>query len=46
MPWIEGWHFGRPGGTFMTFVRSGTTGPATLLRYDAGGGYYMLKRVQ
>ena len=46
LPWIEAWKFGRRGQTFMTFERAGTTGPATLLRYDGGGGYYMLKRVQ
>ncbi|HSJ25391.1 MAG TPA: serine hydrolase domain-containing protein [Longimicrobiales bacterium] len=47
MPWIEGWQFGRPGATLITFERegtTGTTGPATLLRWDAGSGYYMLRR--
>jgi CubicO group peptidase (beta-lactamase class C family) len=46
MPWIEGLKFGRPGATIMTFVRSGDSGPATVLRYDSGGGYYILRRVQ
>jgi CubicO group peptidase (beta-lactamase class C family) len=44
LPWIDGWQFGRTGSTFMTFERSGTTGPATVLRWDGGGGYYILRR--
>ena len=43
LPWIEGWAF-RQGNTFLTFRRVGNTGPATELRFDAGGGYYILKR--
>lgn len=43
LPWVEGWTF-RPGGTILTFTRDGTSGPATLLRFDQGGGYYMLRR--
>lgn len=47
LPWIEGWRFGRRGATFVTFERNGSSsGPATVLRYDGGGGYYILKRVQ
>jgi hypothetical protein len=46
IPWIDGWRFGRNGATFMTFERTGSTGPASVLRYDGGGGYYILKRVQ
>jgi CubicO group peptidase (beta-lactamase class C family) len=46
LPWIEGWRFGRNGSTYMTFERAGDTGPATVLRVDAGGGYFILKRVQ
>jgi CubicO group peptidase (beta-lactamase class C family) len=45
LPWLDGWRFGRPGATLFTFERTGTTGPATLLRWDAGGGYYILRRV-
>ena len=45
MPWIEGWKFGRTGGSFITFERTGSSGPATVVRYDGGGGYYILKRV-
>jgi hypothetical protein len=44
LPWIDGWQFGRTGSTLMTFERSGTTGPATVLRWDGGGGYYILRR--
>jgi CubicO group peptidase (beta-lactamase class C family) len=44
LPWIEGWQFGRTGSNLITFERSGTTGPATVLRWDAGGGYYILRR--
>ena len=34
----------RQANTFLSFRRTGDTGPATELRYDAGGGYYILKR--
>jgi CubicO group peptidase (beta-lactamase class C family) len=45
LPWMDGWSFGRQGANIFTFERVGTTsGPATLLRLDAGGGYYMLVR--
>jgi CubicO group peptidase (beta-lactamase class C family) len=44
LPWIDGWHFGRPGATLVTFERSGGTGPATVIRWDAGNGYYILRR--
>jgi CubicO group peptidase (beta-lactamase class C family) len=43
LAWVEGWTF-RTGNTFLTFTREGDSGPATLLRFDQGGGYYMLKR--
>jgi CubicO group peptidase (beta-lactamase class C family) len=46
MPWIEGWTFGRDGGAILTFVRNETAGPATALRFDAGGVLSSLKRVQ
>lgn len=46
LPWIERWTFGRPGATLLTFERAGDSGPATVLRYDAGGGYYLLRRIQ
>lgn len=45
LPWMDGWTFGRQGSNIFTFERVGTTsGSATLLRLDAGGGYYMLVR--
>jgi CubicO group peptidase (beta-lactamase class C family) len=44
LPWIDGWRFGRPGANHITFERAGATGPATLLRWDGGGGYYLLRR--
>lgn len=43
LPWVEGWTF-QPGSTILTFTREGNGGPATLLRFDQGGGYYMLRR--
>jgi CubicO group peptidase (beta-lactamase class C family) len=44
LPWLDGWRFGRPGATLITFERTGSAGPATVLRWDAGGGYYVLRR--
>jgi CubicO group peptidase (beta-lactamase class C family) len=44
LPWIDGWRFGRPGATLLTFERTGATGPATLLRWDAGNGHFPLRR--
>jgi CubicO group peptidase (beta-lactamase class C family) len=44
LPWIDGWRFGQPGATLITFERTGATGPATLLRWDAGGSYFLLRR--
>lgn len=41
--WVDAWTF-RQGNTFLTFRRTGDAGPATELRFDAGGGYYILKR--
>jgi CubicO group peptidase (beta-lactamase class C family) len=43
LPWVEGLTF-RQGNTFLHFRRSGTTGPVTELRFDGGGGYYILKK--
>jgi CubicO group peptidase (beta-lactamase class C family) len=43
LPWVDGLTF-RQGNTFMTFRQNGNSGPATELRFDAGGGYYILKR--
>ena len=43
LPWVEGLTF-RQGGALLTFRQNGNTGPATELRFSAGGGYYILKR--
>ena len=43
LSWIEGWSF-RQGNTLVTLKRSGTSGNATELRFDTGGGHYVLKR--
>jgi CubicO group peptidase (beta-lactamase class C family) len=44
LPWLEGWRFGNPHGTLMTFERAGSSGAATVLRWDTGGGHYVLRR--
>ena len=41
--WVSDLTF-RQGDAFLTFDRKGPDGRATLIRYDGGGGYYMLKR--
>jgi CubicO group peptidase (beta-lactamase class C family) len=43
LPWVEGLTW-RQGNAFLTFRQNGGTGPAAELRFDAGGGYYILKR--
>lgn len=44
LPWIEGLTF-RQGNAILTFRRAnGNSGPVTELRFDAGSGYYVLKR--
>jgi CubicO group peptidase (beta-lactamase class C family) len=43
LPWVDAWTF-RQGNAFLTFRQSGNSGSATELRFDAGGGYYILKR--
>lgn len=44
LSWMEDWTF-RQGNSFLTFRRTGTTGPATELRFNGGpGSYYILKR--
>lgn len=45
VPWVEGWTF-RQGNTFITFKRSGTSGPATEVRWAGGAAHYILKRIQ
>jgi len=41
--WVDAWTF-RQGNTFVTFKRGGPMGPATELRFDTGGGLFVLKR--
>jgi CubicO group peptidase (beta-lactamase class C family) len=41
--WVDALTF-RQGNVFLNFRRTGDSGPATELRFDAGGGYYILKR--
>jgi len=43
LPWDEGWAF-RASEARLLFKRSGEAGPATELRYDTGGGHYVLRR--
>lgn len=43
LPWVEAWTF-RQGNAFLTFRQTGSSGPASELRFSAGGGYYILKR--
>jgi CubicO group peptidase (beta-lactamase class C family) len=44
LPWVEAWTF-RQGNSFLTFRRTGNSGPATELRFDGGpGSYFILKR--
>ena len=43
IPLVDGWTF-KQGNSYLTFRRTGSSGPATELRFDAGGGYYILKR--
>ena len=46
LPWVEGLTFRQTSSpsALLTFRRSTTSGPATELRYDRGGGYFILKR--
>ncbi|MBA3891061.1 MAG: hypothetical protein H0X64_11075 [Gemmatimonadaceae bacterium] len=44
LPWIEGLTF-RGGSAILTFRRTGgDTAPVDALRFDAGSGFYILKR--
>ena len=43
LAWVETWTF-RRGSELLTFRRSTTRGPATELRFDAGGDHFILKR--
>jgi hypothetical protein len=43
LPWVEAWTF-RQNQALLTFRRSANGGAATELRFDRGGGYFILKR--
>jgi CubicO group peptidase (beta-lactamase class C family) len=44
LSWVEDWTF-RQGGALLTFRRTGSSGPATELRFHGGAAaYYILKR--
>ena len=43
LPWVESWTF-RRNRALLTFHPSANSGPATELRYDTGGGHFILKR--
>jgi hypothetical protein len=43
LPWVEAWTF-RQNQALLTFRRTTNSGPATELRYDRGGGHFILKR--
>ena len=43
LQWVEEWTF-RSANNYLTFKRNGDRGPAGELRFDAGGGLYILKR--
>jgi len=43
LPWVEAWTF-RQNQALLTFRRSASGGPATELRFDRGGGHFILKR--
>ena len=43
LQWVNGSVF-RAGNGILTFKRSSETGPAAELRFDGGGGLYVLKR--
>jgi CubicO group peptidase (beta-lactamase class C family) len=44
LSWVEEWTF-RQGNSFLTFRRTGNSGPATELRFSGGAAaYYILKR--
>jgi hypothetical protein len=45
LSWEQGWRFRAGVGDYVTFERSGSSdGPATILKFDAGGGLYVLKK--
>ena len=46
LPWVDGWTFRQTSSpsALLTFRPSTNSGPATELRYDRGGSYFILKR--
>jgi hypothetical protein len=46
LPWVEGLTFRQTNSpsALLTFRRSTNSGPATELRFDRGGGHFILKR--
>ena len=43
LPWVEGWTF-RQNQALLIFRQGARGGPATELRFDRGGGHFILKR--
>jgi hypothetical protein len=43
LPWIEGLTF-RQGSALLTFRQPNGAGPASEIHFNAGAGYYILKR--
>jgi hypothetical protein len=43
LSWVDGWKF-RLGGAILVFERPDATGRAGVLRYDTGGGHFVLRR--
>jgi CubicO group peptidase (beta-lactamase class C family) len=43
LPWTEGLKF-RQGGAVLSFLQNGNSGPATVVTFQAGAAYYVLKR--
>ena len=43
LPWTEGLKF-QQGGAVVSFVQNGNGGPATMVTFQSGAAYYVLKR--
>jgi CubicO group peptidase (beta-lactamase class C family) len=43
LDWVDGWTF-RSADVILVFERRDASGPATVLRFDTGGGHYVLRR--
>ena len=44
LPWVEGWTFRQKQRRFSPSAGARDSGPATELRFDRGGDYFILKR--